>query len=472
MNTSSRSIIRTYLTLQFGNTLAASLIWGVNTLFLLDAGLSNFEAFLANAFFTLGMVLFEIPTGIIADSRGRRISYLLGTITLGLSTLLYYLLWMVHAPFWQWAGASLLLGLGFTFFSGAVEAWLVDALDDSKFTGTLESIFGRGQMAGGIAMLIGTLGGGALAQVSNLGVPYIARGAILLILFVVAWRLMHDIGFSPEKTESPLRAMRTLTKKSVDNGLRVPPVRWLMISGILLSSVGFYVFYALQPYLLELYGDKSAYIIAGVASSMVAVAQICGGLVASRLAQLFHHRTSALMALGLLSSLLLVGLFMTKSFVLALVLVFVWGLVFAAVLPIRQSYLNAMIPKAQRATVLSFDSMMGNAGGILIQPGLARAADVWSYGTSFAFGAILQCIALPMIARSRSFKHRADKQPVDSRADNSEAFHYSTRRANSSSVSRMNISATFGPTPWSFLSRLANSSSFSLSSNISTSDPS
>ena len=57
MNTSSRSIIRTYLTLQFGNTLAASLIWGVNTLFLLDAGLSNFEAFLANAFFTLGMVL-------------------------------------------------------------------------------------------------------------------------------------------------------------------------------------------------------------------------------------------------------------------------------------------------------------------------------------------------------------------------------------------------------------------------------
>ena len=52
-----------------GNTLAASLIWGINTIFLLDAGLSNLEAFAANAFFSAGMVLFEVPTGIVADRR-------------------------------------------------------------------------------------------------------------------------------------------------------------------------------------------------------------------------------------------------------------------------------------------------------------------------------------------------------------------------------------------------------------------
>ena len=65
-----------------GNTLAASFIWGINTIFLLDAGLSNLEAFAANAFFTAGMVLFEVPTGIVADTVGRRASYLLGTVTL------------------------------------------------------------------------------------------------------------------------------------------------------------------------------------------------------------------------------------------------------------------------------------------------------------------------------------------------------------------------------------------------------
>ena len=59
----ARRIQRTYLILLLGNTLAASFIWGVNTLFLLDAGLTNLEAFAANAFFTLGMVVFEIPTG-------------------------------------------------------------------------------------------------------------------------------------------------------------------------------------------------------------------------------------------------------------------------------------------------------------------------------------------------------------------------------------------------------------------------
>src|SRR6187455_2914789 len=94
---------RTYITLMLGNTLAASLIWGINTIFLLDAGLSNLEAFAANAFFTAGMMVFEVPTGIVADTVCRRASYLLGTLTLAGSTLLYVLLWRIEAAFWAWA---------------------------------------------------------------------------------------------------------------------------------------------------------------------------------------------------------------------------------------------------------------------------------------------------------------------------------------------------------------------------------
>jgi MFS family permease len=104
------------------------LIWGVNTIFPLNSGLNNFQAFAANAFFTAGMVIFEMPNGIIADSWGRRASYLIGTVTLVVTTLLYVGLWYVDGPFWAWAVSSVLIGLGFTFFSGATEAWLVDAL--------------------------------------------------------------------------------------------------------------------------------------------------------------------------------------------------------------------------------------------------------------------------------------------------------------------------------------------------------
>src|SRR5438046_8285247 len=100
------SVQRTYLVLLLGNTLAASFIWGINTIFLLDAGLSNLEAFAANAFFTAGMVVFEVPTGIVADTIGRRASYLFGTVTLAVTTLLYVLLWQLHAQFWAWPVVS------------------------------------------------------------------------------------------------------------------------------------------------------------------------------------------------------------------------------------------------------------------------------------------------------------------------------------------------------------------------------
>src|SRR5262245_59456997 len=162
--TSPAGIVRAYLALTVLETLAASLIWGINTLFLLDAGLSITGAFVANAAFTAGMAVFEVPTGIIADGFGRRASFILGAVTLVVTTLLYLLLWRVHAGVWWWVVVSALIGLGFTFFSGATEAWLVDALDATGFTGNKDAVFGKGQVFEGAATLIGTIAGGLLAQ--------------------------------------------------------------------------------------------------------------------------------------------------------------------------------------------------------------------------------------------------------------------------------------------------------------------
>ena len=352
-----RSIQRTYLVLMLGNTLAASFIWGINTIFLLDAGLTNLEAFAANAFFTAGMVLFEVPTGIVADTVGRRASYLLGTVTLALSTLLYVLLWEVGAPFWQWAVASMLLGLGFTFFSGAVEAWLVDALAATGFTGQLETVFGRGQVVSGVAMLSGSAAGGLIAQVSSLGVPFVLRGVVLVVMFAVAFRMMHDVGFTPAPRGQPVAEIRRIASASIEFGWRVPAVKWLMLQGLFAGGVGFYAFYALQPYLLELYGDPEAYQIAGLVAAIVAGAQILGGLAAPRIRRLFRRRTSALIATAALSTVTLALIGAIENFWVVLALIVVWGLLFAATMPIHQAYLNGMIPSQQRATIISFDSL-------------------------------------------------------------------------------------------------------------------
>ncbi|HET7781172.1 MFS transporter [Pseudarthrobacter sp. GA104] len=408
MNDAARKIQRVYLTLTLGNTLAASFIWGINTLFLLDAGLSNLEAFAANAFFTAGMVLFEVPTGVVADSWGRRVSFLLGTLTLAGSTFLYYLLWQFSAPFWWWAVVSVLLGLGFTFFSGAVEAWLVDALSFAGYEGGLETVLGRGQMVSGVAMLAGSVAGGVIAQASNLGVPFLVRVGVLTAMFAVAFLLMHDVGFTPERSAHPLQATRAVLRASVDNGLKNPPVRFIMLAAPFTEGVGIYVFYALQPYLLQLFGDPRAYAIAGLAAALVAGADVVGGWMAPRVRKLVRRRTSVLIATNVASALILVVLMFTSVFWLALVLLALWAIVSSAGTPVRQAYLNDMIASKQRATVLSFDSLMGSAGGVVVQPLLGRAADLYGYPASLAVGGAVQLIAAPFILLSRRQRSPAD----------------------------------------------------------------
>ena len=405
-----RSVQRTYLLLTLLTTLATSFIWGINTLFLLDAGLSNVEAFSANAFFALGQVIFEVPTGVVADTRGRRFSFLLGAGTLLLSTLLYLVMWQVHAPFAGWALSSILLGLGFTFFSGATEAWLVDALHATGYTGSLEAVFGRAQTVGGIAMLGGSVAGGFIAQATNLGVPFLFRAGMLGVTLVVAWWFMRDLGFTPVRGASPLRAVRNVLRGSIDGGFRNPPVRWLMLAAPFSAGVGFYAFYAMQPYLLQLYGDKTAYGVAGLAAAMVAGAQIAGGLLSVRVRRLFKRRTDAILLGTAVNVVLMILIGLTTSFAIALILLAVWCLTFAVQGPLRQAYVNGLIPSAQRATVLSFDNLMGSAGGVVAQPALGRVADLSGYGASYLVSGAIQAAAIPFIFLAR--RERASSDPI------------------------------------------------------------
>lgn len=417
MNPAARRVQRVYLTLMLGNTLAASLIWGINTLFLLDAGLSNFEAFAANAFFTAGMVIFEIPTGVVADTVGRKASYLLGTITLSVTTALYWMLWLWHAPFVWWAIVSALLGLGFTFFSGAVDAWLVDALAFAEYAGSLEAVFGRGLVVTGISMFAGSVLGGIIAQATDLGVPFLLRAGVLLVMLVFAAIVMKDLGFTPDHSMRPFAATRNVLKQSVDHGLRKRSVRWVILSAPFASGVGIYAFYALQPYLLELYGDKTAYSIAGLAAAILSLAQVAGGLLAPRIRRLFAKRTTTVIGASLLSILILVALGVTSLFWFAVAFLVIWGFVFAVAGPVRQAYLNDMIPSKQRATVLSFDSLFGSLGGVFIQPALGRAADLWGYGTSLVIGGAVELIGIPFLFASRRQKDPADTKTVQTGSD-------------------------------------------------------
>ncbi|HYP48525.1 MAG TPA: MFS transporter, partial [Thermoleophilaceae bacterium] len=102
----------------------------------------------------------------------------------------------------------------------------------------------------------------------------------------------------------------------------------------------------------------------------------------------------------------LTGVFDQFEAVIALIVV--WALLAAASLPIRQAYVNGLIPSEQRASILSFDSMLGSGGGVVVQPALGRSADVWSYATSYVIGAVISALAVPFVFWSRRQGAAAD----------------------------------------------------------------
>jgi MFS family permease len=343
---------------------------------------------------------------------------MLGAGTLLASTLLYLVMWQVEAPFAGWAVASILLGLGFTFFSGATEAWLVDALGATGYRGNLETVFGRGQTVAGAAMLVGSVLGGVVAQLTNLGVPYLLRAALLGLALLVAFLLMRDLGFKPRTDVSTLTAVRDVARGSIDGGLRNRPVRWLMLAAPFTAGVGIYAFYAMQPYLLELFGDPTAYSIAGLAAAIVAAAQIVGGLSVPFVRRFFRRRTDALLLGVALNVAILAGIGAVGglsdglgrgAFVVAIVLLVAWALTAAISAPIRSAFLNGCIASEQRATVLSFDSLMGSLGGVVAQPTLGRVADVSGYAASYLVAAGVSALSLPFVLLARRERAPADR---------------------------------------------------------------
>jgi MFS family permease len=407
--TESARMVRTYLVIAALYTLSASLIWGVNTLFLLDAGLDIFEVFVANASFTAGMVIFEIPTGVIADTRGRRLSFLLSATTLMLGTLGYVAISILGGGLLLFVAASVFLGLGFCFYSGAVEAWLVDGLKAAGYARELDQVFARGSMVSGAAMLVGTVGGGVLGNV-DLALPFVGRAALLAIVFFVALRSMHDEGFTPHAatlSEMP-HAMKRVLSSSITYGWRVGSVRLLMLVSFVQGGFLMWAFYASQPYFLELLGRDAVWV-AGVVAALIALSTIAGNALVEFLTRFCGRRTTLLLwaAAGVAAGSIGVGL--ATSFWVAVVLLLLPTAAAGVGEPVKQAYLHQVIPSEERATVVSFDSLVESAGGIGGQLGLGYLARAQSIAAGYVTGGVALFATIPVLLVLRRLGGPADR---------------------------------------------------------------
>ena len=391
------SVVRSYLVISGLFTLSASVIWGVNTLFLLDAGLDIFEVFVANSAFTVGTLLFEIPTGVVADTSGRRRSFLLSAVTLMMGTLGYVSISIFGGGLALFAFASIVLGIGFCFYSGAVEAWLVDALRATGYDGQLDPVFARGSMVSGAAMLIGSVGGGLLGTI-DLAWPYVLRAALLAIAFGVGVRVMHDIGFTAREARAgSLRTeLREVLGRGIAFGWNQRSVRLLMFVSVFQSAFMMWAFYAWQPYFLELLGRDAAWV-SGVVSALIALATIAGNGVVEYLARFCSRRTTLLLAASVALATGGAGVGLADSFwpSVALLLLAIAAMGVAA--PVQQAYVHEVVPSAERATVVSFISMVGSGGGIAGPLGLSYLTRAQSAAAGYAVGGLTTLLALPPI---------------------------------------------------------------------------
>lgn len=403
------AIVRRYHWLAGMYTLAASLIWGVNTLFLLDAGLSVGSVFVVNAVFSAGMVMFEIPTGVIADTLGRRVSYLLAIGVLAVTTVLYLISAETNSGPWVFGVVSIFMGLGFTFYSGALEAWLVDALGSVGESGDLDHVFARSAQVTGVAMLIGTTAGGFLGQV-DLAVPFVVRSVLLLGLFGMAFRSMFDLGFEPR----PLALgqigteLRTQTEVGITFGWRHRGMRLLMLSGMVRGAFLSYAFYAMQPYMLELLESDQIWVV-GVITALMSVSTISGNQLVELLTRSCRRRSTIIFGGSVATTVGLLGMGLTDDFFVAVGFFLLVTTSIGVITPVRQAYVHHVAPSQQRATVISFDAMVASIGGTGGQLALGRLADARGFAAGYVTGGLLTALALPLIAGVRRIGGEPDQ---------------------------------------------------------------
>lgn len=409
MTETGERVIRSYMTLAGLYTLAASLIWSVNTLFLLDAGLSISQVFIANALFSAGMVIFEIPTGVVADTLGRRVSYLASVSILSLTTVLYLVAAEAGAGLLVFGIVSVAMGLGFTFYSGALEAWLVDGLAAVGGDHDLDTVFARGQQVNGVAMFSGTIAGGFLGQV-DLAIPFVVRAILLVIVFILAHRLMTEIGFerAPLRPREVPRRMQRQAAVGISAGWGHPGLRLLMMAGSIRGIFMGWGFYAAQPYLLDLL-DQDAVWVVGLVTAGVSLATIAGNQVVSVLRRRCTRRSTMLIGASGVGSVAAIAIGVTSSFVIAVGALLVLAMAMGVTMPVRQAYLHEVTRSSDRATVVSFDAMVTSVGGVGGQVGLGAVSDARSFSAGYVVGGTITLAALPLLMSLRRLGGVADQ---------------------------------------------------------------
>jgi MFS transporter, DHA3 family, tetracycline resistance protein len=341
-----------------------------------DMHLTPFQLLLIGMVLMATGLLFEIPTGVVADVYSRRLSVIIGGALIGVGFLL-----VGTIPIY----AVVLLvcfieAVGDTFISGALEAWITDEIDAAN----VSHILIRSEQLGGPAHWTGIGASVLLATVFGHNVPIVVGGALWLALTVFLIAVMPERAFTPKRSEArvPLRARM---KQSF--GIFASGARLVQRTPVLLTLLIAQVFYGafFEPF----FRLNQAHMLTNLALPVVSLPLIGRlddvlwfGLIDAAVTLLYFPASEAIRrsvatnrpaaiarSLALLFALALICALtfaLIGAFALAVGALLILRVVLLLTEPLTAAWRNQHIPSDVRATVISMNSqagMLGQLGG-------------------------------------------------------------------------------------------------------------
>lgn len=405
-----------YLFLEFSTSACFSMMFVVISLYEATiAGLTPVQLILVGTTLEISAFLFEVPTGIVADVYSRRLSIIIGYILMGLG----FLVEGFFPSFLPILLAQVIWGLGYTFTSGARQAWITDEVGEDD----ANKLFLRATRFGLFASLIG-MGLATLVGAHNVALPIQVGSAGVMLIGVALIFIMPETGFHPTPREdrNTWQHMWHTFKQGTD-AVRSKPR--------LMSVVGVGLFYGIYSegfdrlwvkHLLDTF--ELPIIFGGNQVAFFAVLRIMATIITIFAVRFVEKRvdTSSPLAIGR-AMLIVTGLISVSliGFALSPLLLLSLGLylsidVFRDIAgPLQTAWVNQKLDSKIRATVHSMFGQVDAIGQVVGGPIVAVIAAFGSAVASLVTSGLLLTPALFFVGRSNS--QSTSEADVDAEAE-------------------------------------------------------
>lgn len=380
--------------------LASSIVFTYYMVFQVEvAHLTPLQMVLIGTALEVSAFVFEIPTGIVADMYSRRLSVIIGVFIISIGYMIQGI-----PSFPVIVLGSLLWGLGFTFTSGAHQAWITDEIGAEN----VGPVFLRARQFGRVGTLLGIPISIGLAKI-YLGTPIIVGGAVLMTLGFFLILFMREINFSPVPAQE--RETWNTMRRTLAEGITVvrgrPVLQGFLWIGLFvgLYSEGFDRLWT--AHLLENFTFPD---LAGLDTiAWFGVLRITDNILGIGFNELVRRRldlSSMLKSVRLLQGLYalmiasLATLALSHSFPLAILLLLTFNLCRGLTFPIQETWTNQFIDSKVRATVLSVESQVDALGQMSGGPVIGAVGSRFGLRAAMSLASAILLPVLPLYQKA------------------------------------------------------------------------